>query len=319
MSGVANFIKQWGLLKSQLLRPSDILAAQNGLNGIFPNGSCQDAANTGWTEAQFRADERPPGSSGCFTWVSTGSSITSISDDFLQADVNSLYELSADFKQIIKTSGSGVIAYFGVMMYDADKLDIYSQFVLRRGDTTLASDLSPGDTQIHLVNAAGWDVTGTNSGISFYTYRNSEGRLYDRAIEPYTRYFWWKYPSKLFDSASGNDINLTAPWDYPNPAAGSGGVWPAGTPVSNGFSGGTYNYRLAAGYTPPTDRWERRQAFIGGGIDLSGNDNQTLFRPGTHYVKLLCLPNYQGQTGDTLGVGNISVYRAPITRAIAGL
>lgn len=319
MSGVANFIKQWGLLKSQLLRPSDILAAQNGINGIFLNGSCQDGTNTGWSDAQFHAADYPPGSSGSFKWISSGSSITTISDDFLQADVNSVYELSADFKQLVLNQGSAAVAYFGVMMYDIDKTPIYSQYVLRRGDTTLASDLSPGDTQIHLVNATGWDVTSTNSGISFYTYRNSFGRLYGRAIEPYTKYFWWKHPSKTFAAAQGNDINLMVPWDYPNPSAGSGGVWPAGTPVSNGFSGGTYNYRLAGAYTPPTNRWERKQAYIGGGIDLSGNDNQTLFRPGTHYVKLLCLPNYSGQSGDVLGVGNISVLRAPVTRAMVGL
>jgi hypothetical protein len=134
---------------------------------------------------------------------------------------------------------------------------------------------------------------------------------------PYTRYTSYSGVSQ-FASIAGNIITLAAPFTYGNPAAGSGGVWPSGTPVSQPRGGPTFNYRAIDAGQIPGDRWTRYTNFVGG-INMLGTLDTSYFRAGTQKLKIVLLPNYGGAAGSKVGVSNIGVYRAPITRAMAGI
>ena len=71
---------------------------------------------------------------------------------------------------------------------------------------------------------------------------------------------------------------------------------PAGTPVSNGRAGGTYNYFLSCGGAYPTT-WSKLSVTLTGEGNGSGC-GYNVFRFGTKYVTWLALHNY-GQASTT--------------------
>ena len=112
------------------------------------------------------------------------------------------------------------------------------------------------------------------------------GNLYARYIAIYnsSEYAPYTYTRNLVYFSTQDIANKTitlrdGPWTGP--------TLPAGTPVANAYAGGTFNYIAAGGGNVPT-AWTTYSATISG----EGVNDDTKFRYGTKYVRLLFLPNY---------------------------
>lgn len=196
--------------------------------------------------------------------------------------------------------GVGQKHYFGFMCFDEDHnfIDCHMVHTVRNDSlTTLAADLHPGDMVVHLTDASLWwhpAAPDYYHGIGLWPYFTALGTRFDRA-DGYTRHAHY---NKYVD-ITGNDLNLIAPWDIPNPND-PGGVWPAGTEVANMRSGGTYNYSLAANDVIGDNAWHSAQAILKPPIVLDPDDNPDHFRAGTKYVKVMILANREVPGGATI-------------------
>jgi len=185
---------------------------------------------------------------------------------------------------------------FGAICIDADGLEIsplhHARYKSGGTDslTTLAAPLTPGDTEVHLTDASGWndsDTEGDNLGLIIFAYRDSYGRSYDR----YSRISG----SAMFLPAGVNKtthvITLDAPFPSAmgNPDDGSG-TWPVGTPIANTSTGNAFKAVMDAQVLDAADTWYRAKGFLGG-IDRSGGDEATNFAPGTVGIRLGWIPN----------------------------
>jgi len=228
-----------------------ILVAANGSNGLFLNGSCQDGTNKNYTARTYNGQaDRPVGSNGFFYLDTSG---FASSDNFMAVNPYDVFELSITSKLLAGTNGTPLI---GLAQYDADQQLITSTFTTRfaASDTTLAADLSVGDTVISLTSSTGWKDFTTGGGsvyalyIQFFTYHDSFGYVYERSIEPFTKYssLVANPSTPTWNTISGNNLVLNVPWNYPNPDRVDG-KWLAGTKVSNGSSSGTFTYNMSAG------------------------------------------------------------------------
>ncbi len=169
----------------------------------------------------------------------------------------------------------------GYTAYDIDGNRIEQKHVTRYGsaaDTKLASDLKPGDTQIDLVDAAGWsNLAGPETrALAWYGYASASGQVY--ADYTYTR----NVASDALGlwnagAVNGNRITLSKPWTGPLVTAGTAvrntivgpngrmfpvladyqaapiqaqgtvtGFWQNGLADSNAFPPGTATFRPAA-------------------------------------------------------------------------
>lgn len=201
------------------------------------------------------------------------------------------------------THGDRHSHYMGVDCYDVDGNQIVANTHMRfrhagiDSMTELAAPLSPGDTTVQLVDAAGWNETSTSTlfrGMAIYGYRNSFGFEYDY----YTRIVAYD----LFDlgdvDKTTNTITLKAPLpasmgnpDDPN------GTWSAGTRLANSSAAGVYKYAFLAGtILPQTETWYQSESYMGG-IDTSGTHNAQNFPPGTAFIRLVWLPNFSNRSG----------------------
>lgn len=301
-------------------------------NGLFRNGSGQTGDNQNWNGLTRNTQTFPFGAKASFTY--TGGYRTWQSEDMMPIDIAQVYSLSLQSRYIKKTY-SGSRFYAGLTQYDTAGRVIYSGYVLRYGgtasDTTLAQPLKTGDTKVWLTSAAGWNNVGGayyHRGFWFGNYIDPvTGYVYERDVMPYTRWLtyrgnagWWNAGAV---NASENSITLAAPWSYANPTAADG-TWPAGHPVSNSTSGGTYNYCLAAnkyygsvGATP----WENSVAHMGGYF-TNGAEDTSKFRPGCASARLLLLLNHGAPSSatDQIAVANAFIDRAAgLTRSMVGL
>ncbi len=203
--------------------------------------------------------------------------------------------------------------YFGVALYDIDKLNIdvsYSAKYPGSTDTTLALPLNPGDTTITLTNAAGWYSSSIASFRNFiwYGYTNSTGYTYPDYS--YSRLTSRSYSSNNtlgawgLGGVSGNVITLRVPWGGPALAAGAA--------VRNASDGGTYKYIVIDNKMVP-DVWTQYAGEIGPGVPSDSIENVNLFRPGTAYIRLLHLVNYHGAADNNIRISALSL--SPISSA----
>jgi hypothetical protein len=83
---------------------------------------------------------------------------------------------------------------------------------------------------------------------------------------------------------------------------------PAGTPVSRGAAGGSYNYALGTG--PYPEEWTQFKTTIPANTEVRNSDRR--FRPGTKYIRFLILGNYYARSGSittkpVFGLDNIAL------------
>lgn len=192
--------------------------------------------------------------------------------------------------------------FMGLICLDRDGLEIDPNMHMRYRDgttdslTTLAAPLQPGDTQIQLVDAAGWNDSNTNSerrGVIVFGYKDSHGRAYDR----YSRYV----EVDLFDTADVNKTTNIITLNQPFPAnlgnpADPNGAWPTGTPLANSTSSADKYSFFRALVIPQVDHWYKSTNYIGG-VDRSGTDLDDNFAPGTAAIQIFWLPNQTNRAG----------------------
>lgn len=268
------------------------------------------------------------GGGGSFRTAAVSGSFTS--DELMPVDPEKNYRFSL-WARSGEDGGTNYSAsnlqFAGVTPYDIDGLVItpwtYSKYP-GSTDTTLAVTLNPGDTTVTLSNATGWANTGAEwyqRQFGWYGYTNSKGYTYPnytytRNISPnYSVYY--SNPGGAWNAGAitGNVITLSSPW--PGPSI------PAGTPIRNINSGGTYKYITIAAQPVP-NTWTRYEGNIGG-IDTAGVQNNNQFPYGTSFVKLLFLSNYHGVANNTIRYSDLwfsemsSRNLEPATDTLAGV
>jgi len=187
--------------------------------------------------------------------------------------------------------------YSGFACFDEDLNFIDLRNCGGNGNTTLAAAVNNGDTTITLTDASGWQATGAT-----YYYKNV---LFYPATDPkyytpwgYTR-FGFGNPTVYFGTRSGNTLYLSTD-GVNNNLTWSYGTLPAGTPVSNGLAGGTYNYAMT-GNTEIPNVWTKYYTTVTGESVSSGN----VFRYGTKYITWMILANYGQSSTSILYYDNI--------------
>tara|TARA_S200002703_G_scaffold157927_1_gene166993 strand:- start:240 stop:1175 length:936 start_codon:yes stop_codon:yes gene_type:complete len=222
------------------------------------------------------------------------------SGTLIPIDTSKTYQMLCYAKtRALGSSGNTAGGHIGFACYDKNGSFIDLRNCGSQGDTTLSRALNSGDTHAYLTSNSGW-FTGSDVTNQGYYFRNV---IFFPATHPdysiaykYTRIgygsptIYYKslvqtdqgdYELKFADS-SGNDTT------FPN----IGYSTPAGTPLSRGAAGGTYNYALGAP-NYPLNTWTRyATAPFTGETRNSG----TPFRFGTKFIKFMILRNYNRRT-----------------------
>ncbi|WP_419194893.1 DUF1559 domain-containing protein [Novipirellula herctigrandis] len=201
----------------------------------------------------------------------------------------------------VHSIGTGVLGSethsIGYTAFDTDGLRINSEHVARfpgAADTTLASDLAPGDKQMVLANTFGWNGKGTDPAsrtMAWYGYVDSTGKLYEDYT--YTRNVAGDSVLGLWPigGINGNTIQLTQPWEGPALAAG--------TAVRNAVGGQTLQAILVddsmLSATP-----QRYTSTAITGTWTEGNPDATAFPPGTESIRPAAIFNQSSFTQDDI-------------------
>lgn len=231
-------------------------------------------------------------------------------EEFVALDPNRLYRLGVYLRQESVpgdwsgfASGDRHIHYMGFRCYDIDGLTIMAAHHTRYHHagkdslTELTAPLAPGDTDVQLSDASGWNSTKSSSyerGLVIFGYRNSLGKTYDL----YSRI----EDIDLFDLSGVDKAQNRVTLKQPLPASMGNpdhpeGVWPAGTRIANRASGWNYKFGFFSDLVLDTaDRWYRIENAMGG-VDLSGNNVPHNFPPGTAQVRPVWLMNYSNRVG----------------------
>ena len=189
---------------------------------------------------------------GIDNWYSTGSDYVSYTEipndsgvtcsygpgenytlDYIPIVQNHRYQISSYFKYYTRSP-----MYFSIISYDVDKKEIY-HYNSRQGfktatTTTLARNLTSGDTVVYIENASNWITSGSNNEyIAIFGYQDSTGYVYPDLV--YTRNCL---------RITKENINKTAN-TIPLLNAYTGTTVPCGTTVVQSTAGATYYYPLS--------------------------------------------------------------------------
>ena len=210
-------------------------------------------------------------------------------DEFIPIDVKNRYKWSMDFKCLNSVGPM----YSFIACYDVDKNEIISSNVnyLAGTKTKLTRDLVAGDTHMYVEDVSAWSTERAYYTVAYiWNYANSFGYIYP--AETYTRNKVPLVASGAYLSSSAIDAEnntLTLEKAY------TGVTIPAGTELSQGFNGHSYDYGPLSGTIVPTE-WKTYEKIFGSG-DL---------KAGTAYIKMGFLWNY-GSKADVIWGTNFSI------------
>lgn len=228
----------------------------------------------------------------------TSGSTTLILNEYVEVKGNGIdsfeqYIISADHKQpTINVALSRY--YFMIACYDKNFRFISNQDVnvIANTATTLAQDLNPGDTVVHLVDVSNsWLDDGTNN------YQHYKGiALWHPTLDgsPYDAY---KYTRRWQQVIGVDKVNNTITLRY----AYSGDALPAGSPAQNHQSGGTYSYIGASNHIMTSD-WINRESPL-----TTSSPSVGSMRYGSKYIRLGWLINRNAGV-ETSYVRNVKLY-----------
>jgi hypothetical protein len=238
----------------------------------------------GWS---FVNEESPDGI-GFFRRQVTGGLDFQPAQSLLPADTTSAYEHSAWLRS---APSSNHIHYHGFANYDEDRRLINPHHFYRIANGRLARPLRPGDTMVYLESTAGWldnvgELNRHRRSLALWGYHNARGYRYpDFTYTRHSDLFMWE--DGAIDRVNHTiRLNKPLPKHMENSAPGSGGVWPAGTAVSNTSSGSTYQYCAGSSYTPQS--WQKYSGVIRG-VSHSGTGEACKFPPGSAFVRPILL------------------------------
>lgn len=274
---------------SSSIDPSELVATEGWVNSrgtnLVTNGTGYFGDNTNFSRFAFDPVDAPVGVAGAFI---AGSSFSQTwLDEIIPINPENRYVLAYQAKQK-RPEGLAARHYSALVPVDAHGLEIQPYMYLHdpRTLTALARDLREGDTVIGLVSAAGWaNAAGSNNHlrtIQFWNYVDPGGKVWGPST--YTRNY---LPSAWVDGAidfTTNMITLTSPY--------RGATVLAGTPVSNGQSGGQYIYPITE---PVPGEWTQYRGRVAPGVAKVGvlASHYAGWPVGTAAAKVGFLPNYQ--------------------------
>lgn len=249
-----------------------------GMN-LVANGSALLGNNTNFSSMTLVTSDSPSGG-GSFEHPLSG---FDYNDEFLPIDTARNYTFSYQARQA-GTSTTAVLYGF-IWSFDIDGFGIQPEHTMYQAGTTttLAAPLNPGDTTITLTSVTNWNNAAGAAGhlrnIIFWDYVDGKGKPWP--TQTYSR-------NVINDAYADGGINtstkvITLKTPY------SGATRAAGTPVSNGASGGSYKYIAGSASLVPVP-WTTFSGKIGG-VDTSGQNIDSKFHPGTAFVRVGWLLN----------------------------
>lgn len=277
--------------------------------GLMENGSGLSGSNKGFSAYTWYTADSMSGD-GCFAMSANryGSGVES--DYFTPVDTSKSYIFSASLRTYeLSYNGRLGSGHIGFACYDQFKNFIDLRNCGDVGNTYLSRQANPGDTKIYITDATNW-YQGADVTANTYYYRQI---LFFPASHPYygqphkyTR-FNGHYYSSLVQTAQG-DWEMTI---QNGPLTDYGYALPAGTPISRGVAGGSYNYALGNPNYPTTWTTYTTPVFTG-----ENRNSAYPFRYSTKYIRWLNLCNYNYRT-ETAGnsahylLDNVMLIEAP--------
>jgi len=203
-------------------------------------------------------------------------SIWSYSPGFIEIDPSKAYKLSAS----IKTAGTDKsTCYIGIRSYDAKKRTITrtNVTIIKGSFTTLAEDAKPGDKVLKITDCSKWNKKiikrtqiAINAKKDFSDLPNFN--LINRIV-------------KLEKNGDVYELTLKTPIKK---------AIKAGAGLRQHLAGGGYQYCAASGKAAPA-KWTKYSAVIKGMAKFGAPNKQ--FWPGTKYVKVVVILNYNAKKG----------------------
>jgi hypothetical protein len=273
--------------------------------GLYNNGQLTDGQN-GWEYERVRlytAGSPAPLSGTACLGIGSPSvyGTTFLGEDFIPVDTSKYYQHSVSIRATENNYlGNVAGGHLGFSCYD----DQYRFIDLRNcgglGNTTLAKDLTAGDSYIYITSDTSWTNAAPTATHQHQVLLFPATHPEFSTAHEYTRighgdYNIYYNPRNItltgsppayrlqIVTNSGSPI-LTTPTTFPS----IGYSTPSGTPVSIGRAGGTYNYaHNAPNHT--LGQWETYTT-----VPFTGESRNSTFpfRYGTKYIKFLNLRNY---------------------------
>lgn len=219
-----------------------------------------------------------------------------ITNDYIPVDINKTYELGIT----LKSSNNEARSYIGFTEYDIDHKMIESKMYMYVPNTltTLKEDLKDGDTIVYLNDLTNWltstDNEANKRGFIFWNYTDSTGYTYPELT--YSRNSFLNVYEDSSVDKTNNTITLNKPW--------SGGTIKAGTKLSQSSNGAVFNYILAINKILPQEFTTYSYSGLTG-ENRTGNQNFTMFRPGTKYIRMGIFNNTNNILNTTTYIKNI--------------
>lgn len=260
--------------------------------GLFTNGDFRLGSNQNFTFGTINTSSQYDGI-GCLELVG-GSGGTAFSSDFVEVDTSQSYQMIC-YARTLETGSNGSLAggHIGFSCYDSKYrfIDLSTQGGI--GNTTLTRDLNAGDSYVYVASTGSFNKT-----LYYFRYLLIYPATHPEYFKPYqyTRIgsgdYNIYYSSSITQMPEGDyRLQLVTFQDVPTTFPNIGYATPAGTPVSNGQAGGTYNYALSNPNYPLT--WTRYSTapFTG-----ENRNSGIPFRFATKYIKFMILRNYNQRT-----------------------
>lgn len=266
--------------------------------GLYTNGQGELGDNSNFTSYSYYTSDALSGDS-CLAMNVNRYGTGVQGNEFIPVDTSKYYQHSVSVRTITNNyNGNPGSGHLGFACYDKNKTFIDLRNCGDLGNTTLSRPASPGDSSIYITSASGWytgDTASVTANRAFFRmilffpathpdygqahkYTRLNNRSYYQAtLQPEGD---WKIDlSSDTGSQTGTYTAATLP-DYGYPL-------PAGTPVSRGAAGGSYNYCHGNPNYPSAWTTYTTSPFTG------ENRNSSLpFRYATKYIKFLNLCNY---------------------------
>lgn len=264
---------------------------------LYPNGFGEEKTNRGFGGLTAHTEDKLSGTHSFFM-NSNNYGGTFLGSDFVEVDTSKHYVHAVSMKTVtrnyLNNVGSG---HIGFACYDEKKRFIDLRHCGGSGNTFLSRNLSPGDAYIYIQSNSGWETGGTLTGttifrhVLFYPATHPE---YNQAHR-YTRIGLGDFnicynslvqmPEGDWRMQLANTSNVTI--NMPN----IGHATPAGTPISRGIAGGSYNYAHGAPNYPEDWTTYITSVFTG-----ENRNSGIPFRFATYYIRFLNLINYNFRT-----------------------
>jgi hypothetical protein len=269
----------------QLWVKGDSYVGENNAPVQVENGDAETGDTTNFNFDTVSSDAY----TGDYSFSETSSS-TVLSTDLIPIDENVGYKLSGWLKST--GAGGNSRVYFGFAPYDENKTAImnYEVHVIGGTETTLYSDVQSSDSIVNIVDCTNW-YTLSHARMAFNV--DDSGSYSD-------------LPNR--DLSNQNIIRVEDVGDHCEIEFGTtvGKSYSAGTKVRMHVSGSGYMYSAAENSYIPSS-WTYYESNTLKGNLLSGAGYSTQFWPGTKFVKVLFLANYQQDSTYTLLADDINI------------